>query len=71
MHDGAPNYEATQWCEAIFFCDNYYTWHTLASSLYNFTDGEAHLIGTVKFTNVDVTNRYHLSKAFESMKDAP
>jgi len=28
------------------------------------------LIGTVKFTNVDSTNRYHLSKGIEMLKDA-
>ncbi len=32
-------------------------------------DGESPLIGTVKFTNVDATNRYYLSKAMETMKD--
>jgi hypothetical protein len=52
-----------------FFCDNYYTRHTLACALREFTDGEAHMIGTVKFTNVDATNRYYLSKAIELLKD--
>jgi len=52
-----------------FFCDNYYTRHAIANALTKFTDGEARVIGTVKFTNVDGTNRYYLSKAIELMKD--
>jgi hypothetical protein len=54
----------------IFFCDNFYTRHTLAAILNKFTDEESRLIGTVKFTNVDSTNRYHLSKGVEMLKDA-
>jgi hypothetical protein len=52
-----------------FFCDNNYTRHTLAYALHEFTDGEAHMIGTVMFTNVDATNRSDLSKAIELLKD--
>jgi len=44
--------------------------HTIANALNSFTDGESHIIGTVKFTNVDGTNHHHLSKAIEMMKDA-
>jgi hypothetical protein len=52
-----------------FFCDNYYTRHTFTSVLNKFTDGEAHLIGTVKF-NVDATNQFHLRKGIEMLKNA-
>ena len=34
------------------------------------SDGEARLIGTVKFTNVDTTNRHYLSDAILGTKDA-
>jgi len=53
-----------------YFFDNFYTWHTVAEVLKKFTDGEAHLIGTVKFMNVDATNRYYLSKGMELLKNA-
>ncbi len=53
-----------------FFCDNFYTRHTIGKALNAFTDGESRVIGTVKFTNVDATNRHYLSKAIELMKDA-
>jgi hypothetical protein len=42
----------------------------VAQVLKKFTDGEAHLIGTIKFTNVDVTNRYYLSEGMELLKNA-
>jgi hypothetical protein len=51
--------------------DNFCTRHNLAAVLQKFTDGESRVICTIKFTNVDGTNRYHLSKAMELMKDAP
>jgi hypothetical protein len=54
----------------VFFTDNFYTRHNLAMVLSEFTDGEGKLIGTVKYTNVDATNRYYLFKAMEQMKDA-
>jgi hypothetical protein len=38
--------------------------------LYKFIDNEAHLIGTVKFTNMDATNRYHLSKGMELLQNS-
>jgi hypothetical protein len=44
--------------------------HTIGKALNAFTDGESRVIGTVKFTNVDATNRHYLSKAIELMKDA-
>jgi len=53
-----------------FFCDNYYTRHTLAAKLSQFTDGEAFIIGTVKFPNIDATNRYYVSQAVEKLKNA-
>jgi YHS domain-containing protein len=53
----------------FFFSDNFYTKHTIAEALHKFTDSEAHLIGTVKFNNVDATNRYHLSKGMELLKN--
>jgi YHS domain-containing protein len=37
-----------------FFCDNYCTQHAIANALTKFTDGEAQIIGTPKFTNVDI-----------------
>jgi len=42
----------------------------VAQVLTKFTDGEAHLIGTIKFTNVDATNRYYLSEGMELLKNA-
>ena len=39
-----------------FFCNNFYMHHALALLLKQFTDNEARLIGTVKFTNVDAIN---------------
>lgn len=55
----------------VFFCDNFYTRHTLASELKRITDGEARLCGTVKFTNVDSTNRPNLAQGISMLKDAP
>ena len=46
----------------VFFTDNFYTRHSLADKLKSMTDGEACIIGTVKFTNVDGTNRmFHVT----------
>jgi hypothetical protein len=45
--------------------------HTLAVALSQFTDSEAKLIETVKFTNIDASNRYYVSKAMDQLKDAP
>jgi hypothetical protein len=55
----------------VFFMDNFYTRHTLGLSLKKITDGEAHLCGTVWFTNVDATNRYYLKTAIKELKDKP
>ena len=54
----------------IFFTDNFYTRHVLAKELKRMTDNEARMIGIIKFTNVDATNRKFLSEAMLSMKDA-
>jgi hypothetical protein len=57
--------------EKSIFCDNFYIRHTLARELKRITDGEARLCGTVKFINVDATNRQHLTQGILLMKDAP
>lgn len=54
----------------LFFTDNFYTRHTLAEVLKRITDGEARLCGTVKFSNVDATNRHYLTTAIALMKDS-
>jgi len=43
----------------VFFTDNFYTHHPLATALKLMTDGEARMIGTVRSTLVDATNRYY------------
>jgi hypothetical protein len=48
----------------------FYTWHIIAELLNKFTDREAYVIGTEKFTNVDATNRYCLCKAIELLKNS-
>jgi hypothetical protein len=55
----------------VIFCDNFYTRHTLASSLKKITDGEARLIGTSRFNNVDATNRFYLKQAIEELENKP
>ena len=55
----------------LFFTDNFYTRHVLAKVLKQITDGEARICGTVKFTNVDATNRTYLLKGIEELKDLP
>jgi len=45
--------------------------HALALLLKQFTDNEARLIGTVKFTNVDAINRIYLEQTIKTLKDAP
>jgi Transposase IS4 len=52
----------------VFFMD-YYTQHILARALKFVTQGEARVVGTSKFTNVDATNRPFLTKAIASMKN--
>ena len=37
----------------LFVTDNYYTRHTLAKNLKKETDGEARLLGTMKYTNIE------------------
>jgi hypothetical protein len=53
-----------------FFCDNFYTRHSLAAALGKFTDGEAKIVGTIKFTNLDATNHYRVSQGIEQLKGA-
>jgi hypothetical protein len=55
----------------VFFKDNFYTHHTLGMSLKKITDGDAHLCGTVRFTNIDGTNWYCLKTAIKDLKDKP
>ena len=54
-----------------FFFDNFYTRCSLTNLLKKITDNEAHLIGTVKFTNIGAINCIYLQKAIEQLKDAP
>jgi hypothetical protein len=61
--------KASSWSKVMFFSDNFYTRPSLATTLANFADGKAGMIGTIKFINVDGTNRYYLAKAMEIMKD--
>jgi hypothetical protein len=49
--------------------DNYYTRHILARALKFITQGKARVVGTIKFTNVNATNRPFLTKAIASMKN--
>ena len=53
-----------------FFMDNYYTCHILAKKIKDLTDGEARVIGTVKFINIDATNRIGVQEGLELLKDA-
>ena len=42
--------------KSVHFMDNFYTCHLLGETLKKFTQNEAYIIETVKFTNVDSTN---------------
>ncbi len=66
----AKRYRDPKGCR-VFFTDNFYTRHKLAISLKEITDGECRLVDTVKFSNVDSTNRYFLFKAIEQLKNSP
>ena len=46
----------------VFLMDNFYIRQSMAALLKEITDGEDRIIGTVKFTNVDSTNRLFLSQ---------
>ena len=46
-----------------YFTDNYYTRHTLAKNLKDFTDGEAHTIGTCKLNIIDSANKDNVREA--------
>jgi hypothetical protein len=43
----------------------------LALSFKKISDREAHLCGTVRFSDVDATNWYYLKAAIEELKDKP
>ena len=51
--------------------DNYYTRHTFANALAKITDGTSRVCGTIKFTNVDSTNRVYVRKGIAQLKNAP
>ena len=53
-----------------YFMDNYYTRHNLAGVVKSLTDGESRIIGTVKYTNIDTTDRVCVSHAMNVMKEA-
>jgi hypothetical protein len=55
----------------IFFTDNFYTCHQLAHALKVMTNGEAKMIGTVRFSNVDCTNRFYLQQAIDLIDAKP
>jgi hypothetical protein len=54
-----------------FFTDNFYTRPSLAKLLYDCTDGNARVIGTIKITNLKNINRKAMKMAIEELKDAP
>ena len=54
-----------------YFTDNYYTCHVLANGLKQFTSGEAHLIGTIKFNNANGINPPGLKEAYTKLRNAP
>ena len=58
-------------CKRVFFMDNYYTRHTFANALAKITDGTSRVCGTIKFTNVDSTNRVYVRKGIAQLKNAP
>jgi hypothetical protein len=55
----------------IFFINNFYTRHQLAYALKVMMDGEARMIGTVRFSNVDCTNRFYLQQAIDLIDAKP
>ncbi len=55
----------------VFFTDNFYTRHQLAHALKVRTDGEARMIGTVHFSNVDCMNHYYLQKTIDEYEKKP
>ena len=46
-----------------YFPDNYYTRHTLAKQLKEFTDEETHMIGTCKMNIIDSANKENVQQA--------
>ena len=55
----------------LFVTDNYYTRHTLAKNLKKETDGEARLLGTMKYTNMKKHDRETLEKATAVLESKP
>jgi hypothetical protein len=53
-----------------FFTDSYYTRPALAKLLYDCTDGNATLIGTIKMTYLTNVNRKAMKMAIDEMKNA-
>jgi hypothetical protein len=53
----------------VIFTDNFYTRHTMASTLKDATDGEAQMIGTVRFNVGDAVNRIHIREAMECLNN--
>jgi hypothetical protein len=49
----------------VFFTDNFYSRHPLAHALRVMTDGRARMIGTIRMSLVDLTNRYWLEQAVD------
>jgi len=50
----------------FFFTDHFYTCHQLAHAVKMMTDGEAKMIGTVRFTNIDCTNCFMCKRQLNS-----
>lgn len=55
----------------VFFTDTFYPSHQLAHALKVMRDGEARMIGTVHFSNIDWTNRFYLQKAIDEYDEKP
>ena len=53
------------------FMDNFYTRHTLALDVAKFSDGDIHIIGTVKGNLIDAINRGNILKALAHLAEAP
>ena len=55
----------------LFITDNYYTRLTLANNLKKETEGEACLLGTMKYTNMKKHDKETLEKASTVLKNKP
>jgi len=54
-----------------FFTDSFYTRPALAKLLYDCTDGNGTIVGTVKMTNLMNINRKPMKMAIDELKEAP